>query len=86
MNLALFYGISLVIIDLSGLLVPDPTLTAKDSHPKIPNLTILMSLMQLNIPLGEDLFCSDRYRSGHRAASRMKTLKDSGMEHLGLDV
>ncbi|NMN36260.1 formylglycine-generating enzyme family protein [Pedobacter sp. SG918] len=36
MNFALFYRISLVIIALSGLLVPDPTLTAKGPHPKTP--------------------------------------------------
>jgi sulfatase modifying factor 1 len=36
MNLALFYRIALVIIALSGLLVPDPTLPVKDIHPKIP--------------------------------------------------
>ncbi|MDQ0639834.1 sulfatase modifying factor 1 [Pedobacter sp. W3I1] len=34
MNLALFYRRSLVIIALSGFLVPDPTSTAKDTHPK----------------------------------------------------
>jgi formylglycine-generating enzyme required for sulfatase activity len=36
MNFALFYRISLVIIALSGLLVPGPTLPAKDIHSKIP--------------------------------------------------
>jgi len=36
MNFALFYRISLVIIALSGSLVPVPALTAKNPCPKIP--------------------------------------------------